>query len=367
MMRGGPRMMCSPYLTGSLAVMLVLVTFNYWSVSTNNFDLVKETQKLQAQLKSGSGTIQDKDNEVVELKEKLKNSQISMQKQLEHVREDLQQACVKESDKSAAKAREEKELLQKKGNDLDSEVDDLNKQISELNIQLENSKTDLEKANNGLDNVKSELLQTKSELDSTKNELSQSQKEVLSLKAQQLTAPGHARNLGAPPGSGGLGMGQLGDVDPNAIHVVKKDSLGGSGLKLSPLATGPSSPKPLGISSSKLPVLVDNVPGVMPPPNNLDQAEDDSHRPENENGPEGKKDLQDDDQNPNGEIDEHVDLDKQQFLEDKAAESGLETKDMVVEGHEDDGKDVVAEANEDVNMNSLNDLKQSLNTRKSET
>ena len=52
-MRGGPRMMCSPYLTGSLALMLVLVTFNYWSVSTNNFDLVKEVKMMQTQLKTG--------------------------------------------------------------------------------------------------------------------------------------------------------------------------------------------------------------------------------------------------------------------------------------------------------------------------
>ena len=46
-MRGGPRMMCSPYLTGSLAVMLVLVTFNYWTVSTNNSDLVREVKMMQ--------------------------------------------------------------------------------------------------------------------------------------------------------------------------------------------------------------------------------------------------------------------------------------------------------------------------------
>ena len=46
-MRGGPRMTCSPYLTGSLALMLLLVTFNYWSVSTNNFDLVKEVKNMQ--------------------------------------------------------------------------------------------------------------------------------------------------------------------------------------------------------------------------------------------------------------------------------------------------------------------------------
>ena len=62
------------------------------------------------------------------------------------------------------------------------------------------------------------------------------------------------------------------------------------------------------------PVIVDNVAGVMPPPlkleraedTNLDQAEDDAHIAHNENGPEGKNDLQDDDQNPDGEVSLHL-------------------------------------------------------------
>jgi len=373
-------MMCSPYLTGSLAVMLVLVTFNYWSVSTNNYDLVKEVQNMQVQLKTGSGTIQEKDKEtmnlkkeVLDLKEKLKKSQITMQEKLE-ASEDRQRECVKDADRSARKAREEKETLQKKVNDFDNEVDDLKKQISDLNKELENTKT----------------------------ALAQSQKEVQSLKADQVVSPAHVQSI-IPPrhlGSHGLGVGQLGDVDPNVVSVVKKDtqgmvfhlddtgqhylpllprgdpnkprakpehsvwelenrikrnSLSGTGLKLEPLP-GPSSSKPSGISSSKRPSLVDNVAGVMPPPNNLDQAEDDSHIPENENGPEGKKDLQDDDQDPDGEVDENVNLDSQHFLEDKAGESGLETKEVKVEELEDVNKSLDGIQDQD-----------SFNTQKSET
>ena len=48
--------------------------------------------------------------------------------------------------------------------------------------------------------------------------------------------------------------------------------------------------------------LVDNVAGVLPLPNNLDQAEDDAHIPLHENGPEGKIMLEDDDQDPNGQV-----------------------------------------------------------------
>merc|ERR1719481_2524412 len=53
---------------------------------------------------------------------------------------------------------------------------------------------------------------------------------------------------------------------------------------------------------------------------NLDKAEDDSQIVEHEYGPEGKKEIQDDDQNPDGQIDETVDLDKQHYLVDKAQE-----------------------------------------------
>ena len=47
---------------------------------------------------------------------------------------------------------------------------------------------------------------------------------------------------------------------------------------------------------------MDNVGGVMPPPNNLDQAEDDAQIPLHKNGPDGKIMLEDDDQDPNGQV-----------------------------------------------------------------
>ena len=106
--------------------------------------------------------------------------------------------------------------------------------------------------------------------------------------------------------------------------------------------------------------LVDNVAGVLPLPNNLDQAEDDAHIPLHENGPEGKIMLEDDDQDPNGQvwsskyvwkvqdlvqIDETVDPEKQQFLQEKAMKA--ETKDIVVEGKEDSIKKEKRENNLD--------------------
>ena len=40
----------------------------------------------------------------------------------------------------------------------------------------------------------------------------------------------------------------------------------------------------------------------MPVPNNLDQAEDDAHIPEHKNGPDGNTVLEDDDQDPDGQV-----------------------------------------------------------------
>merc|ERR1712106_870261 len=151
------------------------------------------------------------------------------------------------------------------------------------------------------------------------------------------------------------------------INRVKKHALLGSGLsivdvaaKMNNVAVSPSpkvevmhlssSVKPVSPSQGgevnyqqkgvvQAPKIVVNDAGMMPLPNviksgdgkagfgNLDNAEDDSQIAQHENGPEGKKEIQDDDQNPDGEIDETVDLDKQHYLVDKAQEDSGEAGD----------------------------------------
>ena len=68
-MRGGPRMMCSPYLTGSLAIMLVIVAFNYWTVAAENSELGKKLQEMQQQLKSGTSHINNLEEEIEQVRE----------------------------------------------------------------------------------------------------------------------------------------------------------------------------------------------------------------------------------------------------------------------------------------------------------
>ena len=73
-------MVCSPYLTGSLAVMLVIVSFNYWTVSTENNILANKIQELQQQLKTGTNHIESLESEIKDLRsknEKLKELKIN--------------------------------------------------------------------------------------------------------------------------------------------------------------------------------------------------------------------------------------------------------------------------------------------------
>merc|ERR1719222_1593657 len=326
-------MMCSPYLTGSLALMLVLVTFNYWSVSTNNFDLVKEVKMMQTQLKTGSGTIQEKERDVSEMKEELKAARQSLEKckgekaTLESVKESLK-IC------NTEKQTFEREKI--------SELEQARKEAKKVKDNLMNKSQKLTEEKEVLERRTKEL---EEEVEGAKSSLKDLEGEVASLRAEQLkpqVRPAISLTGGDGQELGGLGRGQLPDVDPKAVSVVQKETRG-SGSVMAPRhlpPPGPSSPNPRGISSSssvKSVGLVDNVGGVMPVPNNLDQAEDDAHIPLHKNGPDGKIMLEEDDQDPNGQIDEMVDPEKQQFLQDKAMKA--ETKDIVVEGREDSSKE----------------------------
>ena len=97
------------------------------------------------------------------------------------------------------------------------------------------------------------------------------------------------------------------DLKPGQFRA-KKDTLLGAGLTiLDPAENNKDFLEPvkspgLGISSSSKPQIKDDG-GVLPlPGDNLDNAEDDSQIVQHENGPEGKEEIQDDDQNPDGQV-----------------------------------------------------------------
>jgi len=381
--------MCSPYLTGSLGIMLCLVTFNYWTVSTQNSDLVKKVEEMQQQLQLGSKHIQSLEEETREIRKQMKKYKDMIGEEKELKKE------VELKFKDMSKQKDDLKQRLNVMSELKSEGDESEKKLAE----------DREMQEKAMDSLRDELEEVKVKLMSAQSNLTSCQAELASDRADKLLVPpGGAvmppRHLGR---SDSLGPGQLPDVNPGAVSVIKKETQG-AGLSIvdnavkmvdnmvNKVAVSPS-PKVevMNLSSSRKPVsssqgglaggqqigvvpapkIVENEAGVMPLPNviktgdgkagfdNLDNAEDDSQIVQHENGPEGKEEIQDDDQNPDGQIDETVDLDKQHYLVDKAAEETggagegagvVKTKDEVETSLEDGGVD-----------DNLDNLKESLN------
>ena len=49
---GGPRLMCSPYFVGAALILLSIVSLRYWSVSTQNAELLDRIDKIQTLMKT---------------------------------------------------------------------------------------------------------------------------------------------------------------------------------------------------------------------------------------------------------------------------------------------------------------------------
>jgi len=339
--------MCSPYLTGSLGIMLCLVTFNYWSVSTQNSDLVKKVEEMQQQLQLGSKHIQSLEEETREVRRQMKTYKDRVAEEKELKKE------VEMKFKDMNKDRDDLKLRLDAMIELKSEGEESERKLSE----------DREMQDKAMDTLRDELEEVKGKLLPVQANLTSCQAELASDRAEKLLVPPQAavmppRHLGR---SDSLGPGQLPDVNPVAVSVIKKETQGSglsivdnAGKMVDNLAVSPSPQvEVMNLSSSKKPVsssqggelgaqqqgivpapkIVVNEAGVMPLPNviksgdakaagfeNLDNAEDDSQIAQHENGPEGKKEILDDDQNPDGQIDETVDLDKQHYLVDRAQE-----------------------------------------------
>ena len=202
-MRGGNRLICSPYLTGSLAVMLCLATFNYWSVSTHNSELVRRVEELQQQLQGGSNHIQTLREEVLEVRKQLKTYK--------------------------DKAKEEYELI----NSINKEKDDIKLKLSEAN-KSEGEKAErklsetMELHGKAMDNIRGELRVVREELESVKTNLTTCKAEIASERAEKLVVPPQGAVI--PPRQqrkkNVLGPGQLPDIRPGAVSVLKKETQG---------------------------------------------------------------------------------------------------------------------------------------------
>ena len=208
-------MMCSPYLTGSLGIMLCLVTFNYWSVSTQNSDLVKKVQELQQQLMQGTKHIESLEEEMREIRTQLKTYKDRVREERELKNEVEMKFKDVNKDRDELKEKLDAMLV------LKSEGDETERKLSE----------DKEMQSKAMDSLRDELEEVKVQLLSVKTNLTRCQDDLtreMSEKAVETPEVGGIppRHLGR---SDGLGPGQLPDVHPGAVSVVKKETQGKDG------------------------------------------------------------------------------------------------------------------------------------------
>ena len=200
-------MMCSPYLTGSLAIMLVIVSFQYWTVSTENTDLGKRIFELQNQLKTGSKHILSLESDIKDLQKTNNN--------LEHSKNE-EKKLKEEAESKYKDAVDEKEKLDKKLTEMSLQADE----DEEKKKRLAEEKERQEETEDNL----------RDELDSVKGNLTVCTAELASERADKLLAP-PAGASHVPPrhlGNNNLGPGQLPDVNPEAVSVIKKETQGES-------------------------------------------------------------------------------------------------------------------------------------------
>ena len=201
--------MCSPYLTGSLAVMLVIVSFNYWTVSTENNDLAKKMQELQQQLKTGTNHIESLESEIKDLRNT--NDKIKV---------------LKNSEKSL------KEEAEKKFKKVFERKIELENEVKEQKSLLAGDEEDAKRLAEEKAELEKEVNSVREELDSVKLNMTTCQAELASERAEKLLVPPVGANR-IPPlhldNKYNLGPGQLPDINPDSVSVVKKETQGKCG------------------------------------------------------------------------------------------------------------------------------------------
>ena len=217
-MRGGPRLMCSPYLTGSLAIMLCLATFNYWTASSESGELGGRLADMQHQLQAGSKHISSLEDEIRTLRNEGKKCKENVVN-LMNLKKEVEEKFMKEE-----QLREDVDRLMKT---TEKEKAELETKLKALNAEGEDKeKKRLESSEKAIETI--DILS--GELEQARGNVTRCEAELLEERAARLghgpgvQQPPPGRHL-APAPSGQL-PGQLPDLNPAAVNVVQKDKHG---------------------------------------------------------------------------------------------------------------------------------------------
>jgi len=209
-------MMCSPYLTGSLVIMLVIVAFNYWTIAAENSELGKKLQEMQQQLKSGTNHIKNLEEEIQQVRSK----ESKCKKNTENLREEAE---IKLKDM---------ETVQKQRNKLKAQVDKLEVQLKDTQNEEDEEESKLIEDNkmkeNTIDSLRDEIESLKLNISAVQLNVTSCQAELASERADRLIQPPQGAGQGMPPRHlpSKLGPGQLPDLNPDAVSVIRKETNG---------------------------------------------------------------------------------------------------------------------------------------------
>lgn len=338
--------MCSPYLTGSLGVMLVLVGFNYWSVSTQNYDLLTRIQQMQSQLGIGSEKIEEIEKKEQTLVSSLRTKDSDLAECRNEKNELKKQNTYQRTSKEKTEERLQEEIEKKKSalhekEGLQTDVNRLTEEKDALQVQIDTLHDDIAKKDNRTAELGHKLEEIRAQYNQNRNqeELKEEGFKVANIPSDKLE-------------------GQLPDVNPAAVKIERAKNEG-IGLHIVPLnntikagevsaevvdnvngaeglgyvnsingTNSKSTTKKTGglAEAEQVAAPVEVLQEKMEPPDlgddpdqgsplgqerverenadenvNPDKGEADNQRPLYENGPNGRDDLADDDQDPAGD------------------------------------------------------------------
>ncbi|PSN49325.1 hypothetical protein C0J52_04282 [Blattella germanica] len=162
---------CPPFLVAGLLVVCIILTFNWWSLSSQNYDLIRQIEELGEQLKISSEEQELCVQQRLSTEQRLKAMEEEMAQlriQEEREREELAKSrtSLLTQEEDAKKTKKLYDEIKKSANMCNTELESLNKLgISKdsviASLRLENKKyqTELEERNQELKQVQNDLSQ----------------------------------------------------------------------------------------------------------------------------------------------------------------------------------------------------------------
>ncbi|KAG8228452.1 hypothetical protein J437_LFUL009103 [Ladona fulva] len=201
---------CPPFLFGGLVLVCLIITVNWWSLSTQNNDLIRQLEDLGEKFKFSS----DQREQCLQLRMVLDNRLKNTEEELAQVRVRLEKMKIEINKMKAEESRKDDELksIQKNSEDFQntaslctSELESLKKvdiskdaTIASLRIEKDKySEKDLEiaKLRNELEEAKQEIVALKTGIEASKASIPVEQAQRSQLKKQPLVEV-HPKGMG---------------------------------------------------------------------------------------------------------------------------------------------------------------------------